>query len=141
MKYKAFLDTAVFIYSFEFPDSNSNTVLWLVNKGILEAIISERVFLECIRYFEKHHTAKLAKIFRKYLLESCVIIPSQQVSDEMTWLKGRIKDKDLEQLATVRRLGLKFLISYDRDFLEIKEYATPKRFLMEIGVKAKETEY
>ena len=141
MKYKAFLDTTVFIYAFEFPNSNSNTVLWLVNKGIVEAVISERVVLESIRYFEKHHTAKLAKIFRKYLLESCVVIPKQLVSDEMDRLKGRIKDKDLEQLATVKHLGLKFLVSYDRDFNEIKEYATPKRFLMEIGVKAQETEY
>ncbi len=141
MRYKAFIDTNVFIYAFEFPNSNSNKIIELINNGLIEAIISERVVLETIRYFEKYHNKKLAKVFRKYLLESCTAIPSREVAGKMNELRGQIKEKDLEQLAAVKKLGLKFLISYDRDFNKIAEYLTPKKFLKEIGIKAKDSEY
>lgn len=46
MKFRVFLDTNVFIYAFEFPESNSNKVIDLLNKGQIEAVISERVLKE-----------------------------------------------------------------------------------------------
>jgi predicted nucleic acid-binding protein len=33
MKHRIFLDTNVFIYAFEFPDSNSNTIIEMLNDG------------------------------------------------------------------------------------------------------------
>jgi len=33
MKYRIFLDTNVFIFAFEFPDSNSNMIMELLNEG------------------------------------------------------------------------------------------------------------
>jgi len=44
MKPRVFLDTNVFIYSFEFPESNSAKIIEILNKGEIEAIIFEKVF-------------------------------------------------------------------------------------------------
>jgi hypothetical protein len=39
----------------------------------------------------------------------------------MNQYRGKIKEKDLEQLAVVKKLGLKYLVSYDRDFASFQE--------------------
>jgi predicted nucleic acid-binding protein len=59
----------------------------------------------------------------------------------MAKYKQLIKDKDLEQLATVKKLGIKYLLSYDRDFEDFDEYITPKAFIKEMGFKAAMSEY
>lgn len=41
MKCRVFLDTNIFIYAFEFPESNSGKVLELLNKGQIEAILAK----------------------------------------------------------------------------------------------------
>lgn len=55
--------------------------------------------------------------------------------------EGQIKEKDLEQLAVVKKLGIKFLVSYDRDFSPFKEYLTPKEFLKQMDLKPNQTEF
>ena len=42
--------------------------------------------------------------------------------------RGKIKEKDLEQLAVVKKFGINFLVSFDKDFKKFKEYKTPKIF-------------
>ena len=59
----------------------------------------------------------------------------------MERLKGTIKEKDLEQLAVVREMGIKYLVSYDEDFIEQEEYTTPKEIIERIGRKCKKTDY
>lgn len=141
MKRRVFIDTNVFVYAFEFPQSNSKIVIDLLNKGKIEAIISERVLKEVQTYFKKFYSKDLAGIFRDYLLRTCTVILSNDVKKEMIKYKDLIKDKDLEQLATVKGLGIKFLIAYDRDFENFEEYRTPKSFLKELGHKAYRTDY
>ena len=46
MKLRVFLDTNIFIYAYEFHESNSNKTIDLLNKGQIEAVISERVLKE-----------------------------------------------------------------------------------------------
>ncbi|MEF9476058.1 MAG: PIN domain-containing protein [Candidatus Mariimomonas ferrooxydans] len=41
MKLRVFLDTNIFIYAYEFHESNSNKIIDLLNKGQIEAVISE----------------------------------------------------------------------------------------------------
>jgi len=55
--------------------------------------------------------------------------------------KKLIKAKDLEQVATVKKLGIKYLLSYDRDFEPFEEYITPKEFIKELGVKPASSVY
>ncbi len=141
MKPRVFLDTNVFIYAFEFPDSNSRRIIELLNRAELEAIISERVVHELQRYFTKHYGKQLAGAFRHYLLLSCAVIPFAQVEQAMDGYRGKIKDKDLEQLTVAKELGLRFLVSLDRDFLPFDEYLTPREFLSLLGKPVPHVEY
>jgi len=141
MRFRVFLDTNIFIYAFEFPQSNSGKIIELLNLSEIEAVISERVLLEIRRYFGKYYSKDLAGAFRNYLILSCTVIPTSYVRDEMNRYQGKIKDKDLEQLAVVKKLGLKYLVAYDRDFEPFEEYVTPKRFIEALNLDAVETEF
>ena len=110
MKLRVFLDTNIFIYAFEFPECNSNKVIDLLNKGQLEAIISERVLKEVQAYFKKFYNKDLAAAFRDYLLRTCTVVFSVDVKKEMVKYRKLIKEKDLEQLAAVKKLGIKYQI-------------------------------
>lgn len=141
MKPRVFLDTNLFIYAFEFQESNSRKVLDLLNQGIIEGIISETVLREVQAYFKTFYTKDLAGLFRNYLLTACTIIPPSQVAGEMDKYRGQIKDKDLEQLVVTKCLGLKFLVAYDRDFQNCPEYRTPRQFLTELGIEVTKTDF
>ena len=141
MQPKVFLDTNVFIYSFEFPDSNSKKIITLLNNNKIRAIISIRVFNEVIKYFEKYHNTKVAKYYRRYLTSSCIIITADYVREEIEKWCDKIKNKDVEQIAVVKKLKILYLISYDKDFVNFQEYLTPKRFIGLIGMKASDSEF
>src|SRR3990170_8666424 len=141
MKYRIFLDTNVFIYAFEFPESNSNKIIDLLNQGLLEVVISERVLKEVQTYFKKFYNKDLAGSYRDYLLRTCTVVFSVDVKEEMVKHRKLIKDKDLEQLAVVKKFGIKFLVAYDRDFEEIEEYITPQAFIKEMGIKTAASYY
>lgn len=136
MKPRAFLDTNVFIYAYEFPASNSARVIELLNRGEIEGVIFEQVLHEVQRYFKQHYGKEVAGLWRNYLLVSCVVIPREQVEVELLQYRGRIKEKDLEQLAVTKKFGLKFLVSYDRDFEGLEEYHTPKQFIESLGLES-----
>ena len=141
MKHRIFLDTNVFIFAFEFPDSNSNTIIELLNDEKIEVIISERVIKEVYRYFKKYHDKKLADSFRNYLYKACSIILARDVKDAMKKFRGQIKEKDLEQLAVVKKYGIKYIISLDRDFIGQEEYRTPRQFVELVYGESKESEF
>ena len=98
-----------------------------MNQAEIEAVVSERVLMEAQRYFGEYYTEDLAGLFRHYLLFSCNVIATFHVWQEMNRYKHKIKDKDLEQSAVVKKLGLKYLVSYDRDLEPFEEYTTPKK--------------
>jgi predicted nucleic acid-binding protein len=141
MRRRVFLDTNIFIYAFEFPGCNSDKIIDLLNRGQIEAIISERVLREVQAYFKKFYSKDLAANFRDYLLKTCSVILSADVKKEMAKYKKLIKDKDLEQLAVVKKLGIKFLVAYDRDFENFEEYITPNAFIKELGIKSASSDY
>jgi len=136
-----FLDTNVFVYAFEFPNSNSRLIIDLLNEDRIEAIVSERVFKEVYRYFRRFYSKALADEYRVYIFSTCQIIPALEISDKMDKYRREVKEKDLEQLATVREYGIKHLVSYDKDFEGVKECTTPKDFVKLMGMKTQETEY
>jgi predicted nucleic acid-binding protein len=141
MKFRVFLDTNVFIFAFEFPQSNSRKIIEMLNQAAIEVVVSERVLQEVQEYFRRFYNKDLASAFRNYLLLSCTITPSAFVHEEMNRYKGMIKEKDLEQIAVVKMLGIKFLVSYDRDFEPFEEYKTPKEFVKILGFKGVEEEF
>ncbi len=141
LKPRVFLDTNVFVYAFEFPNSNSRLIIDLLNEGEVEAVVSERVFKEVYRYFRRFHSKGLADEFRVYMFSTCQLILSSEVCDKMSRYRGEVKDKDLEQTTTVREYGIKHLVSYDKDFEDVKEYITPREFVRQLGIRPRQTEY
>ena len=141
MRTRVFLDTNVFIYAFEFPDSNSAQIIEFLNREEIEAITSEKVIEELTQYFEKFHSLTLARKVRRYVINTCIIILRNEINEDTIKLKGVIKDKDIEQLATTRKYGIKFLISYDKDFEGIEEYMMPKKFLEYLDIQSKKSEF
>lgn len=70
-----------------------------------------------------------------------MIILARDVEDAMKKYSGQIKEKDLEQLAVVKKYGIKYIISLDRDFIGQEEYRTPRQFVELIYGKSKESEF
>lgn len=141
MKLRVFLDTNIFIYAYEFHESNSNKIIDLLNKGQIEAVISERILKEVMTYFKKFYDKDLAATFRDYLLRTCAIIFPSDLKKEMKLFGNQIKNKDLEQLAAVRKLGIKYLVAYDRDFEKFEEYIIPKAFIKQLSLKPSPLDY
>ena len=141
MKPRVFLDTNIFIFAFEFPNSNSKRIIDLLNEGKIEVIISQRVFKEIVNYFKKYYEKEVSDKVRRHILQSCTLVLENDVKDYMDSLKGEIKEKDLEQISVVKKFGLKHLISLDRHFEKFEEYITPKDFIIAIGIKENDSEY
>ena len=64
------------------------------------------------------------------------------VEKELAAWRGKIKEKDLEHLATAKALKLKFIVALDRDFEPFEEYCTPKEFVEKIlKIRGFQTDY
>jgi predicted nucleic acid-binding protein len=110
-------------------------------RGELKGVINFKVINETLKVLKvllDKDSVSLAFSLIHSLFE---IIPLARYEDKMKILWNQIKEKDLEHLATVRALDLKFWIAFDRDFEEIKEYITPKKLLQTEGFQAYETEF
>ena len=141
IKIRALLDTNVFIYAYEIPDSNSNIIIKALNRSLFEAIITELTFKEVYRYFRKHYSKRLADTFRIYLFAVCKIVFSQQLGEHFTKYARLVNEKDLEQVVAVREFGIKYLVSYDKHFESIEEYRTPKQFAEFLGLQTYPVNY
>ncbi len=134
------IDTNVFVYGFEFPDSNSAKIIGLTNEGEIEAVITQQVLDETVRYFKNFHGKELAAEFRHYLLEVCVIFTKPELKEDTARNKGKINDKDAQQIAAAQHLQLK-LVSYDRDFEGFEEHIAPQEFIKKSGRRHSSTVY
>lgn len=66
---------------------------------------------------------------------------SHQLQPFIKKYAGLINRKDIEQLAAVRELGIKYLVSYDEHFHGIEEHVVPKQFLRILGLRTHGEEY
>jgi len=141
IKIRALLDTNVFIYAYEIPQSNSNLIINALNQDLFEAIITESTLKEVYGYSRKHYSKRLADAFRVYLFAVSKMIFSYQLKEHSTKYTDLINEKDLEQVTAVRELGIKYIVSYDKHFEGLQEYRTPKRFVELLGLRAHPTNY
>lgn len=141
MKPRVLLDTNVFVYAYERPASNARRIVDLLNAERFEAVVTERVVQEVVAYFRRHHGKDVASRFRDYLFAVCTVVWRAELEEAMEAFRGQVKEKDLEQIATVRALGLRHLVSLDRDFEPFPEYATPRTFLRGLGEATEESEF
>ncbi len=141
VKIRALLDTNVFIYAYEIPRSNSGLIICALNKELFDAMITESTFKEVYRYFRHHYTKELADLFRLYLFVSSRLIFTYELKGRFAKYSKLVNKKDLEQLVAVRELGIKYLVSYDRDFEGIQEYVIPREFVKLLGLKIYPVDY
>ena len=136
-----FLDSSTIIYGLEFDDSNSDIILKLLIEKEVQAYINEKVIAEVKSYFRSRKGRNYAYLIEIFLRRNCVVIKNSELLDQMEILKGKIKRKDLEHLATVRLKNLEWLVAFDEDFKGFHEYITPKEFVKSMGLKGRSTEY
>ena len=136
-----FLDSSTIIYGLEFTNSNSAAILNLLMENEIQAYINERVITEVKRYFRTRKGRNYAYLMEVFLRRNCIVIKNSDLIDQMKLLKGKIKRKDLEHIATVRLTEIQWLIAYDEDLEGFSEYVTPKQFVKKMGLRAKSTEY
>ena len=138
---QAFLDSSCIILGLEFRGSNSARILDLVLEGKIEAFVSERVITEVREYFRRRRSRHYAFLVESLIRKNSIVLYRNELLEEMEKWKGRIKKKDLEQIAAVKKLGLEHLVGYDRDFKTFPEYKTPRQFILLIKPAPARTEY
>ena len=140
---RAYLDSMIFIFG-RLEECNSRLVLFLAQLGEFEVITSELVIEEVERFFRENFGRQAGYISRRFVEElSSHIVRRDEIEIKMNELKGKIKAKDLENVAAVRHENLEYLVAYDEDYEEakIKEYITPKEFVKLFRLRPYDIEY
>ena len=96
-----YIDTSIFIWSHNYPESNSTLILRLIARDHITGVISEKVLEELKTYFTRSCNEDVAFTILKFAELSFRVIPQIEIETEMNMWKGQIKDKDLEHIATV----------------------------------------
>ncbi len=141
-KEQLFIDSSVIIRAFlqEDETTNSALVLKLILEKKISGIISRKVVEEVKRFFSLKRGEKFAYSVEIILKKKFLIVEKTEIEKELIELSGKIKDKDLEHLATAKKYGARIL-AFDRDFQPFEEYITPKKFLEKLGYRTRETEF
>lgn len=140
---RAYLDSMIFIFG-RLEECNSRLVLFLAQVGEFEVVTSELVLEEAERFFRQNFSRQAGYISRRFVEElSSRIVNRDEIKTEMDMLKGKIKAKDLENVAAVMHENLKYLVAYDEDYkvAKIKEYITPKDFVKLFGLEPYSMDY
>lgn len=140
---RVYLDSMVFIFG-RLEECNSRLVLFLAQLGEFEVVTSELVLEEVERFFRDNISRQAGYVSRRFVEElSARIVRRDEIKTEINALKGKIKAKDLENLAAVKHENLELLVAYDKDYEEarIREYITPKEFVKLFKLKPYNKEY
>jgi len=133
----------IFIFG-RLEECNSRLVLFLAQLGEFNVVTSELVIEEVERFFRENFGRQAGYISRRFAEElSSRIVRRDEIKIEMNELKGKVKAKDLENVAAVRHENLEYLVAYDEDYEEakIKEYITPKEFVKLFKLRPYDMEY
>ena len=112
-----------------------------MNEGNIRVVISEKVVKELRRYFLKFYNKDIFSEILSHINSTATIIQKEEILEEIKKLKNKINEKDIEHLATVRYLNIKYLIAYDEHFEIFKEYIIPKNFIKKLGLQTSDTDY
>lgn len=138
MKLRAYLDTNVFVYGL-LEECNSSSILSMAEAGDLEVVVSELVVEEVRNVFERLVGREAGFYAMRYIETLAVkIVKREEMKSEMMGNRGKIKEKDVENVAAVMHEHLEFLVAYDRDYEGVLEYITPKDFIERFGIRIRE---
>jgi len=133
----------IFIFG-RLEECNSRLVLFLAELGEFEVVTSELVVGEVEMFFRENFSREAGYLARKFVEGlSSSIVRRSDMKAEMDMLKGKIKERDLENVAAVKHESLEYLVAYDRDYGEadVKEYITPKEFVKLFKLRPYDEEY
>jgi predicted nucleic acid-binding protein len=147
-KLKAYLDTNVFIFGVERPESNSRIILDLAEEGKIIPVVSYSVLEELREYFSRRYDRETAvnEIYYLISLPNLGIITRDKVKQEINKYKGVVPDKDLPHLVSAIIAQVDYVVSYNRHFIEskaknyIKTIKQPD-FLKLLGIELQTTDY
>jgi len=135
---RAYLDTNVFVYGL-LEDCNSSIILSTAEAGDFEVVVSELVVEEVRNVFERLVGREAGFYAMRYVETLAVkIVKREEMKSEIMENRGKIKEKDVENVAAVRHEHLEFLVAYDRDYEGVPEYITPKDFIERLGIGIRE---
>jgi len=147
-KLKAYLDTNVFIFGVERPESNSRIILDLAEEGKLIPVVSYSTLEELREYFSRRYDRETAinEIYYLISLPNLEIITRDMVKQEINKYKGVVLDKDLPHLVSAIIAQADYLVSYNRHFIESKAKNYVKTikqaaFLKLLGIQPQTTDY
>ena len=117
-----YLDTNVFIFGVERPESNSRIILDLVEEGKIVPVVSYSTLEELREYFSRRYNRETAinEIYYLISLPNLEIITRDKVKQEIKNYKGVVPDKDLPHLVSAIIAQADYLVSYNRHFIESK---------------------
>lgn len=105
---RAYIDSMVFIFGV-LEECNSRLVLFLAQIGEFEVVVSELVVGEVEHCFRENFSREAGFLARRFVEAlSAKIVAKQDILTEMEAYRGRIKEKDLENLAAVKHERIKF---------------------------------
>ena len=147
-KLKAYLDTTVFIFGVERPESNSRIILDLAEEGKIILVVSYSTLEELREYFSRRYDRETAinEIYYLISLPNLEIITKDKVKQEINKYKGVIPDKDLPHLVSAIIAQADYIVSYNRHFIESKAKSYIKTikqadFLKLLGIEPQTTDY
>lgn len=147
-KIKAYLDTNVFIFGIERPESNSRIILDLAEEGKIIPVVSYSTLKELREYFSRRYDRETAinAIYYLISLPNLEMVTRDRVKQEINKYKGVVPGKDLPHLVSAIIAQADYLISYNRHFIESKAknyIKTIKQadFLKLFGIKPQTTDY
>lgn len=147
-KLKVYLDTNVFIFGVERPESNSRIILDLAEEGKIIPVVSYSVLEELREYFSRRYDRETAvnEIYYLISLPNLEIITRDKVKQEINKYKGVVPDKDLPHLVSAIIAQSDYLVSYNRHFIESKAKNSIKTikqadFLKLLGIQPQTTDY
>jgi hypothetical protein len=65
------LDTNVFVFAIEFPNSNCEGVTAALALGLFDGYVTDRVLYEGMTYFKRHHSRDDAARFHRLATTAC----------------------------------------------------------------------
>lgn len=147
-KLKTYLDTNVFIFGVERPESNSRIILNLVEEGKITPVVSYATLEELREYFSRMYNRETAinEIYYLLSLPKLEIITRDKVKQAINKYKGVVPDKDLPHLVAAIIAQADYIVSYNRHFIQSKAknyIKTIKQadFLKLIGIEPQTTDY
>jgi len=134
-KLQALVDTNVFIFSLELPESNSSLAVDSLAEGLFIGFVSDVVVEELAGYMRRAHGRQDARLYVRFLEESCDVIGASEYSAFLAGVPTDVSRKDRPHVAAARSRSIPHVVSADSDLEVLGEHISPPDFVELLGKK------